>query len=78
MNYCSGKVDEFPRGSGRGSPKKRYRDDKRKIIIKLQKEANMDVEQALFDPSMRFGAELLTSNAVLFGFFYLSRSFNES
>ena len=38
----------------------------------------MDVEQALFDPSMRLGAELLTSNAVLFGFFYLSRSFNES
>ena len=36
--------------SALGSPKKRYRDDKRKIIIKLQKETNMDVEQALFDP----------------------------
>jgi len=47
-----------PRGvgdwdSGLGSPKNRYRDDKWKIIIKLQKETNMDEEQALFDPSMR-------------------------
>lgn len=39
--------------SGLGSPKKRYRDDKRKIIIKLEKETNVDVEQALFDPSIR-------------------------
>ena len=39
--------------SGLGSPKKGYRDDKRKIIIKLEKETNVDVEQALFDPSIR-------------------------
>ena len=39
--------------SGLGSPKKRYRDDKRKIIIKLEEETNVDVEQALFDPSIR-------------------------
>ena len=46
--------------SGLGSPKKRYRDDKRKIIIKLQKQTNMDVEQALFDPSMRSKSNLKT------------------
>ena len=33
--------------SGLESPKKRYRDDKRKIIIKLEKETSVDVEQAL-------------------------------
>ena len=27
--------------SGLGTPKKRYRDDKRKIIIKLEKETNI-------------------------------------
>ena len=73
--------------SGLGSPKKRYRDDKRKIIIKLEKETNVDVEQALFDPSIRPKSNIKTmitcgravaSNAVFFGLFYLCRSFNES
>lgn len=45
---------------GLGGPKKRYRDDKRKIIIKLQKKTNMDVEQALFDPSVRSKSNIKT------------------
>ena len=46
--------------SGLASPKKRYRDDKWNIIIKLQKETNLDVEQALFDPSVRSKSNIKT------------------
>ena len=46
--------------SGLGSPKKRYRDDKRKIIMKLEKETNVYVEQALFDLSIRLKSNMKT------------------